>query len=95
MYTTLAELRIRDLPGFLAIFATGGARLRRRHGSTGAQVFSYPGAEDRAFVLIDWPDEAAFAAFRADPEVPAMMQSGGLTAPPEFRTVTRVAALPA
>lgn len=91
MFTTLAEVRIEDLAKFVSIFATAGAKLRARHGSLGASILATaePG---RVFVLIDWPSEAAF---RADPEVPATMASGGTLAPPVFTAVQRVATLPA
>lgn len=94
MYTTLAEVRIEDLGRFLSVFATAGAKMRARHGSLGASMFATtePG---RVFVLIDWPSEAAFVAFRADPEVPGTMASGGALAPPVFTAVERVATLPA
>ncbi len=94
MFTTLAEVRIEDLAKFVSIFATAGAKLRARHGSLGASILATaePG---RIFVLIDWPSEAAFAAFRADPDVPATMASGGTLAPPAFTAVQRVAMLPA
>jgi quinol monooxygenase YgiN len=75
MYTTLAEVRIESLAKFIGIFATNGAMMRSRHGSLGASVVATrePG---RVFVLIDWPNEEAFAAFRNDPEVPGIMASG-------------------
>lgn len=94
MYTTLAEVRIEDLGRFISIFATAGAKMRARHGSLGASVLATaePG---RVFVLIDWPSEAAFVAFRAGPEVPGTMASGGALAPPIFTAVERVATLPA
>jgi heme-degrading monooxygenase HmoA len=93
MYTTLAEVRIEDLGRFISVFATAGAKMRARHGSRGASVYATaePG---RVFVLIDWPSEAAFVAFRADPEVPGTMASGGALAPPIFTVVERVATLP-
>ncbi len=93
MYTTLAEVRIKDLGRFISIFATAGAKMRARHGSLGASLLATaePG---RVFVLIDWPSEAAFVAFRADPEVPGTMASGGALAPPNFTAVERVATLP-
>lgn len=94
MYTTLADVRIESVARFISVFATQGARLRARHGSLGASVLATvePG---RVFVLIDWPSEAAFAAFRADPEVPGAMASGGALAPPAFTAVERIASLPA
>lgn len=93
MYTTLAEVRIDSLAKFIGIFATNGAMMRGRHGSLGASVVATrePG---RVFVLIDWPSEEAFAAFRNDPEVPGIMASGGALGPPTFTAVERVAALP-
>ncbi len=93
MFTTLAEVRVGDLARFLSVFATAGAAMRRKHGSTGARVFA--AGEGRVFVLIDWPSEEAFLAFRADPEVPATMASGGTLAPPSFTAVERVASFPA
>ncbi|MCA1970545.1 MAG: antibiotic biosynthesis monooxygenase [Rhizobium sp.] len=94
MHTTFAEVRIADLARFISVFSTAGARMRARHGSLGASVLATtePG---RVFVLIDWPSEAAFAAFLADPEVPVTMASGGALAPPAFTAVERVATLPA
>lgn len=94
MYTTLADVRIESLARFISIFATAGAKMRSRHGSLGASVLATtePG---RVLVLIDWPSEAAFAAFRADPEVPGTMASGGALAQPVFTSVERVAVFPA
>lgn len=93
MYTTLAEVRIEDLGRFISIFATAGAKMRARHGSLGASVLATTEL-GRVFVLIDWPSEAAFVAFRADPEVPGTMASGGALAPPVFTALERVATLP-
>ncbi|MBA3040561.1 MAG: hypothetical protein KJ670_03160 [Alphaproteobacteria bacterium] len=93
MYTTLAEVRIEDLGRFISIFATAGAKMRARHGSLGASVLATT-EFGRVFVLIDWPSEAAFVAFRADPEVPGTMASGGALAPPVFTALERVATLP-
>ncbi|MCJ7996238.1 NIPSNAP family protein [Rhizobium cremeum] len=93
MYTTLADVRIEDLARFVAVFATAGAEIRSKHGSRAASIFAAePG---RVLVLIDWPSEAAFAAFRADPAVPDTMASGGTLAPPVFTALGRVAEFPA
>lgn len=95
MYTTLAEVSVEDLERFVAIFATRGADLRRKHGSRRAEILSAVEDGDRAFVLIDWPNRASFDAFRADPEVPGTMRLGSLKAPPKFMPVERIATFPA
>ncbi len=95
MYTTLAEVTHSDLATFLSVFATRGAALRKRHGSTGAEVLVGAEDPDSCVLVIDWESRARFEAFLADPEVPATMRSGGITAPPKFTPLARVASLPA
>jgi len=94
MFTTLAEVSIQELPQFLAVFATKGAVMRRKHGSRGAEAFGVGDDPARAYVLIDWESKEAFERFRADPDVPGTMKSGGMTAPPKFTPLVRVAAFP-
>lgn len=94
MYTTLAEVPIEDLPRFLSVFATRGAEMRRKHGSRGAQVFCASDGPLRAFLLIEWESKETFERFRADPEVPPTMKSGGIKAPPKFTALDRLASLP-
>lgn len=89
MFTTLATVRIADAQRFLEVFSTHGLAKRRAHGSRGAQAFTLPGEPGTAMVLIDWADRASFDAFRADPEVPATMRSGGALEPPQFTVLER------
>lgn len=89
MFTTLAKVRIADAQRFLEVFATHGQARRRAHGSRGAQAFMLPDEPGTAMVLIDWADRAAFDAFRADPEVPPTMRSGGALEPPQFTVLER------
>ena len=95
MYTTLTEVAIEALPKFLEVFTTHGAELRRRHGSRSAQVFEVSGDGLRVCVLIDWESREAFERFKADPQVPATMRSGGILHSPPFAALRRVASLPA
>lgn len=94
MFTTLAEVGITDLKQFVAVFATLGAEKRRAHGSRFAGIWK-AADDDRVFVLIDWDSRESFERFRADPEVPPTMISGGITAPPRFTALARVAEFPA
>lgn len=89
MFTTLAKVRIADAQRFLDVFSTHGLAKRRAHGSVGAQAFMLPDEPGVAVVLIDWTDRASFDAFRADPEVPPTMRSGGALEPPQFTALDR------
>jgi len=89
MFTTLAKVRIADAQRFLDVFSTRGLAKRRAHGSRGAQAFVMPDEPGVALVLIDWADRSSFDAFRADPEVPPTMRSGGALEPPQFTVVER------
>lgn len=93
MFTTLVEVGIAHLATFLSVFATSGAEMRRKHGSRYAGVWAAD--ENRVFVLIDWDSREHFERFRADPAVPATMKLGGITAPPRFTPLARVAEFPA
>ncbi|WP_162915170.1 antibiotic biosynthesis monooxygenase family protein [Desertibaculum subflavum] len=95
MYTTLAEVSIGDLATFISVFATRGAGMRRKHGSHGAEVLGAAEDPNRVYVLIDWESREHFERFRADPDVPPTMKSGGATAPPRFTPLTRVGSFPA
>lgn len=94
MFTTLAEVSIEDLGKFISIFATRGAEMRRKHRSRGAQVLRAAENASQVYVLIDWESREDYERFRADPDVPATMKSGGLLKPPVFTPVARVASLP-
>lgn len=89
MFTTLATVRIADAQRFIDVFSTHGLAKRRAHGSRGAQAFVLPDQSGMAMVLIDWADRASFDAFRADPEVPPTMRSGGALEPPQFTVLER------
>lgn len=65
-------MKVEDVDTFLKVFSTAGAKKRREHGSKGSTVFRDPDDDQRLYVLLDL-DESGFAAFRADPEVPAIM----------------------
>lgn len=95
MFTTLAEVGISDLATFLSIFGTRGADMRRKHGSRYAGVWRVADDESRVYVLIEWDSQEHFERFRADPAVPPTMKSGGITAPPRFTPMARVAEFPA
>src|SRR5215212_2376306 len=68
----LATTQIEDVDRFLDVFSTKGAEKRAQHGSKGSTVFRDPTEQDRVWVLFDW-DEAGWAAFVSDPEVPAIL----------------------
>ncbi|MCL4802425.1 MAG: hypothetical protein KJ025_22730 [Burkholderiales bacterium] len=68
--------------------------MRRRHGSRRAEAFRGGDDPNRVYLVIDWESREAPERFRADPEVPPTMRSGGITAPPQFTFVEQVAELP-
>ena len=78
----LATTKVKDVDQFLDVFATTGADKRAQHGSQGSTVFRDPAEEDRVWVLFDW-DEAGWAAFVSDPEVPPILQQAGHVGRPE------------
>ncbi len=90
----LVRVQFGDFQQFYDQFTTGGAELRRRHGSRGVRVFRDAADPHRAWLLFDW-DQEAFDAFRADPEVQASMRSGGAQGPPEAFALDAVAELDA
>jgi quinol monooxygenase YgiN len=94
MIQILAKVAIEDLPRFLGVFATRGARLRAKHGSHGSSVFSVDGDPALVYVLFDWESREAFEAFRADPEVKASMAASGTMGPPEFTFLAEIASFP-
>lgn len=94
MIQILAKVKIEDLPRFLGVFATRGARLRAQHGSHGSRVFSVEEDPATVYVLFDWESKAAFEAFRADPEVKASMAASGTMGPPEFTFLNATAGFP-
>lgn len=43
MFTVLGKVSVEDLPKFIGVFSTHGAGMRRKHHSTGSQVFRVQG----------------------------------------------------
>jgi quinol monooxygenase YgiN len=78
----LATTQIEDIDRFLDVFSTKGAEKRAQHGSKGATVFRDPTEQDRVWVLFDW-DEAGWASFVSDPEVPAILKAAGHVGKPQ------------
>jgi hypothetical protein len=78
----LATTKIEDLDRFLDVFATLGAEKRALHGSKGSTVFRDPSEEDRVWALFDW-DEAGWASFVSDPDVPPILKEAGHVGTPQ------------
>jgi hypothetical protein len=78
----LATTQVEDIDHFLDIFSTKGADKRAEHGSKGATVFRDPSEGDRVWVLFDW-DEAGWAAFVSDPDVPSLLNEAGHVGKPQ------------
>jgi quinol monooxygenase YgiN len=78
----LATTKIEDVDRFLDVFSTKGAEKRAQHGSKGATVFRDPTEQDRVWVLFDW-DEAGWAAFVSDPDVPPILKEAGHLSKPQ------------
>ncbi|MCU1602618.1 MAG: hypothetical protein JWO22_3327 [Frankiales bacterium] len=78
----LATTQVEDVDRFLDVFSTKGAEKRSQHGSKGSTVFRDPSEQDRVWVLFDW-DEAGWAAFVSDPEVPAILKAAGHIGKPQ------------
>ena len=94
MIHILAKVSIEELPRFIGIFSTHGARVRRQHGSRGSEVFTVPGESDRVVVLFEWESREAFEGFLRDPATQAMMSSSGTLGRPEFTFLEKLAELP-
>jgi len=94
MIQILARVNIEDLQKFIAMFATRGAALRAKHGSHGSRLFTVDGDPSQVYILFDWESQAAFEAFRADPDVKASMAASGTRAPPEFTFLANAASFP-
>ena len=78
----LATTTVDDVDRFLEVFGTRGAEKRALHGSKGATVFADPSESNRVWALFDW-DEAGWAAFVSDPEVPPILKDAGHRAKPQ------------
>jgi hypothetical protein len=78
----LATTTVANVDRFLDVFGKKGAEKRALHGSKGATVFRDPTEENRVWALFDW-DEAGWATFVSDPEVPPILEEAGHLGKPE------------
>ena len=78
----LATTLVEDVDRFLDVFGTKGAEKRALHGSKGSTVFRDPTEENRVWALFDW-DEAGWASFVSDPEVPPILKEAGHLGKPQ------------
>ena len=78
----LATTTVENVDRFLEVFGTKGADKRALHGSKGSTVFRDPTEENRNWALFDW-DEAGWAKFVSDPEVPPILKEAGHLGKPE------------
>src|SRR5439155_1416395 len=78
----LATTTVENVDRFLEVFGTRGADKRALHGSKGSTVFRDPTEENRVWALFDW-DEAGWAKFVSDPEVPPILKEAGHLGKPE------------
>ena len=78
----LATTTVDDVDRFLEILGTKGADKRALHGSKGSTVFRDPTEENRVWALFDW-DEAGWAKFVSDPEIPEFLKEAGALSRPE------------
>jgi quinol monooxygenase YgiN len=79
MIVTVAK--VKDPDQFLKIFRTVGADKRREHGCRSARVYIDPDDGNRLWSVFDW-DEADYAKFLTDPEIPAIARQLGVQEPP-------------
>ena len=78
----LATTTVENVDRFLEVFGTKAADKRALCGSKGSTVFREPTEENRVWGLFDM-DEAGFAQFVSDPEVPPLLKEAGALVKPE------------
>jgi len=78
----LATTTVENVDRFLEVFGAEGADKRALHGSKGSTVFRDPTEENRVWALFDW-DEAGWAKFVSDPEVPPILAKAGHLGKPD------------
>jgi hypothetical protein len=78
----LATTTVENVDRFLDVFGTKAADQRALYGSKGATVFRDPTEENRVWGLFNM-DEAGFAKFVSDPEVPGFLKEAGALGKPE------------
>jgi quinol monooxygenase YgiN len=87
----LGEVGIESLDRFLAVFAGEGHDKRWEHGCLGADVFTPVGDAGTVLVLLEFPDLAAFEAFRDDPTASPIMRKAGAQGAPTFTVLEHAA----
>lgn len=93
MINILAEVSVADLPQFLKVFSSEGLAARRRHKSLESQVFETEYDKNQIFILFKWENRENFENFLNDAEVRETMKTSGMTAPPKFVFLDKVAEL--
>ena len=78
----LATTTVENVDRFLDVFGTKAADKRALHGSKGSTVFRDPTEENRVWGLFDM-DEAGWAKFVSDPEVPPILKEAGHQGKPQ------------
>jgi hypothetical protein len=78
----LATTTVENVDRFLEVFGTKVADKRALYGSKGSRVFRDPTEENRVWGLFDM-DEAGWAKFVSDPEIPEFLKEGGALGKPE------------
>ena len=78
----LATTTVENVDRFLDVFGTKVADKRALYGSRGTTVFRDPTEENRVWGLFDM-DEAAWAKFVSDPEVPPILREAGHLGKPQ------------
>ena len=78
----LATTTVENVDRFLEVFGTKAADKRAQYGSRGSTVFRDPTEENRVWGLFDM-DEAAWAKFVSDPEIPPILKEAGALSKPE------------
>ena len=78
----LATTTVENVDRFLEVFGTKAAAKRSLYGSKGSTVFRDPTEENRVWGLFDM-DEAEWAKFVSDPEIPEFLKEAGALGKPE------------
>jgi hypothetical protein len=78
----LATTTVENVDRFLDVFGTKVADKRALHGSRGSTVFRDPTEENRVWGLFDM-DEAGWAKFVSDPEIPEFLKEAGALSKPK------------
>jgi hypothetical protein len=78
----LATTTVENVDRFLEVFGTKAAGKRALYGSKGSTVFRDPTEDNRVWGLFDM-DEAGWARFVSDAEVPAFLKEAGALGKPE------------